>query len=358
MQLEGADKRIIELDGEEKMGLAYFQETGHYLDFIDLVFLQRQENPYDFSTLSSTAALEHKKDLLSKLESGYLKILQEQTFISDDTNAEILHLPRYVDIEEHRHDFFEIVCTIGGTCLHRVEENRVFMHQGDVTIIPPNVRHHLLAEPDCISLTIKIRKSTFDSAFSVLMRSNTLLSAYFSQTLYSRHYPNSLTFHCGQDKFLPELLLYMLAQQFEKKRYYNYVLDGLMTTFFSYLVQNFEDTIELANGNNAMNERMTAIENYMRQNYQTATLTSTAKHFFISPAYLSTMIKKQTGQTFSGILQKIKMEHAAGLLKETDMKVEQICDNVGYQDTTQFIRTFKKHYGTTPRRFRNKCGRS
>ena len=71
MQLEGAYKRIIELDGEEKMGLAYFQETGHYLDFIDLVFLQRQENPYDFSTLSSTAALEHKKDLLSKLESGY-----------------------------------------------------------------------------------------------------------------------------------------------------------------------------------------------------------------------------------------------------------------------------------------------
>lgn len=62
------------------------------------------------------------------------------------------------------------------------------------------------------------------------------------------------------------------------------------TTFFSYLVQNYEDTIELASGSNKLNERMTAIENYMRQNYQTATLTGTANHFYISPAYLSTAL--------------------------------------------------------------------
>ncbi len=358
MQLDDTYKRIIELDEEEQIGHEYFKVTGHYLDYIDLVFLLKGQNPYDFSRLASAAAQEHKKDLLAKLKSGYLETLQERLFIADDTNAEIQHLPRYIDIEAHRHDFFEIVCTMGGTCLHRVEEKNVFMHQGDVSIIPPNVRHHLLAEPDCAAFTIKIRKSTFGNVFSVLMRSGSALSSYFSRALYSKHYQNSLTFHCGQDKFLPELLLYMLAQQFEKKRYYNYVLDGLITTFFSYLVQNFEDTIELASGSNTMNGQMTAIENYMRQNYRTATLTSTAKHFYISPAYLSTMIKKQTGHTFSNILQKIKMEHAARLLTETDMKVEQICGNVGYQDTTQFIRTFKKHYGTTPRRFRSESGQS
>lgn len=352
MQLDEIYKHIMEFDHEEAIGYEYFKRTNQYLDYIDLVFLLKTGTPHDFSSLSKTAAQAHKDDILSKLKHGYLEILQEQLFIPHGTNAEIQHLPRYIDIAKHKHGFFEIVCTIEGTCLHCIEDKKIFMHQGDVTIIPPNVKHHLLAEPDCTAFTIKIRKTTFDNVFSVFMRSGSTLSAYFSQTLYSKQYQNSLTFHCGQDTFLSDLLLYMFAQQIEKKLYYNYVLDGMLTTFFSYLVQNYEDTIELASGSNKLNERMTAIENYMWQNYQTATLTGTANHFYISPAYLSTMVKKQTGYTFSHIMQKIRMEHAAQLLTETDMKVEQVCDKVGYQDTTQFIRTFKKYYGTTPHRFR------
>lgn len=144
----------------------------------------------------------------------------------------------------------------------------------------------------------------------------------------------------------------MLTQQLERKRHYNHVLDGLLAAFFPYLLQNYEDTIEPACGDSAMNGRMTEIENYMRQNYRTATLADTARHFYISPAYLSTLVKKQTGYTFSTIMQQIRMEHAARLLSETTMKIAMVCEHTGYQDTTQFIRTFKKYYGTTPCRYR------
>lgn len=352
MQLDKVYNSLLTLDDEEQLGLAYYQQTGNYLDFLDLLYLQTQDEPYHFALLSSDEAKTHKTNNLKRLEKSFSGILQEQLFITEGTNAEIQHLPRYIDIMPHTHDFFEIVCTTKGKCLHAVEGKNVIMEQGDITIIPPNVRHYLRAEPDCITLTIKIRRTTFDSVFSVLMRSGTTLSSYFAQTLYSKHYRNSLTFHCKQDTFLPELLLYMLAQQSEQKRHYNYVLEGLLTTFFPYLVQNYENTIEFASGDNILNERMLAIESYIRQNYKTTTLADTAKHFYLNPAYLSTMIKAQTGYTFSAIIRQIKMEHAAELLTETQMKVEQICEHVGYQDITQFIRTFKKYYGTTPLRYR------
>lgn len=354
MELDEAYRRIIELDNEEKIGFEYFKRTNKYLDYMDLVFLLNNNSPYNFSLLETAEAREFKRKMLSRLENDNAGMLREQLFIENGVNAEIEHLPRYIDIAEHRHDFFEIVCTAQGGCFHRVEDESAIMKQGDITIIPPNVRHYLRAEPDCITLTIKIRKTTFDSAFSVLMRGGTTLSAYFSQTLYSKHYRNSLTFHCGRDAFLRELFLHMLSQQYEKKRYYNYVLEGLLATFFPYLVQNYENTIELASGDSNLNERMTKIENYMRQNYKDATLTSTAEHFYLSPSYLSTLIKKQTGYTFSSIMQKIKMEHAADLITQTDLKVEQICERVGYQDTTQFIRSFKKYYGITPHRYKVK----
>lgn len=352
MQIDKTYNRIIQLDNEEKIGYAYYCNTGKYLNYIDLTYLMTLENPYDFSALETDAAENYINFKTSRIKSDFLGVLHEQMFIPEGTNSEIQHLPRYIDIFSHQHDFFEIVCTTKGNCLHCVEEKEVLMQPGDITIIPPNVKHYLQTKPDCITLTIKIRKSTFDSVFSTLIRSGSTLSAYFTQTLYSKHYRNSLTFHCGHDAFLPELLLYMFSQQIERKQYYNYVLDGLLATFFPYLVQNFEHTIELASGDNIMNERMTEIESYMRQNYQSATLTSTAAHFYLSPAYLSTIIKKQTGYTFSSIMQRIKMEQASHLLLETTMRVEKICENVGYQDTTQFIRTFKKYYGITPHRYR------
>lgn len=346
-------KTFLIPDEEEKIGYAYYLESGSYLDYIDLRFLQTLNNPYDFAQLKSLPASKYRKELLRRYHGSLPGILDEQSFIEKNVNAEIQHLPRFIDISAHRHDFFELVCTMEGSCLHTVEGTTTTMRQGDITIIPPNVLHHLQGTPDCTTLTIKIRKSTFDSVFSVLMRSGTTLSAYFAQTLYSRHYQNFLTFHCGEDRFLPQLLHYMLAQQAEKKRHYNHVLDGLLATFFPYLIQNYEDTIEFSNGDNALNERMIAIENFIRQNYQRATLTDTASYFYLSPAYLSTIIRQQTGLTFSTILRQIRMEHAARLLTATDMKVEQICENVGYQDTTQFIKSFKMLYGTTPLRFRN-----
>ncbi len=352
MKIDETYTKIIKLDDEEKIGYAYFRHTNKYLNYIDLTYLMMQKNPYDFSVLNTTAAKDYINSKTNKIKSDFSGILQEQLFIPAGTNSEIQHLPRYIDIFAHRHNFFEIVCTTKGRCLHKVENKEVIMTQGDITIIPPNVMHYLRAEPDCVTLTIKIRKSTFDSVFSALIRSGSTLSAYFTQTLYSKHYRNSLTFHCGQDAFLPELLLYMFSQQTEKKRHYNHVLDGLLATFFPYLVQNFENTIELASGDNVQNERMMEIESYMRQNYRTATLKSTAQHFYLTPSYLSTTIKKQTGYTFSNIIQRMKMEQAAHLLVDTSMKVEQICENVGYQDSTQFIRTFKKYYGITPHRYR------
>lgn len=352
MQIEEIYDSVLTLNSEEKIGYAYYKDTGAYLDYMLLAFLKSQPDPYDFSCLKTKEAEAFRENLLKHLQTGLAGVLNEQTFIEAGANAEIQHLPRYIDIFAHRHDFFEIVCTIKGRCLHRVEGVEAVMQQGDITIIPPNVHHYLCADSDCITLTIKIRKSTFDSVFSVLMRSGTALSAYFAQTLYSRHYRNSLTFHCGNDSFLPELLLYMLAQQSEKKRHYHRVLEGLLATFFPYLVQNYESTIEFSTGDNALNERIIDIENYIRQYFKTATLQSVAAHFYLSPSYLSTLIKKQTGTTFSSILCRIRMENAAELLRNTDMKVEQICEKVGYSDPTQFIRTFKVYFGTTPLQYR------
>ena len=40
------------------------------------------------------------------------------------------------------------------------------------------------------------------------------------------------------------------------------------------------------------------------------------------------------------------------MLKTKHWKLDHICEEIGYKDTRQFIRSFKEMYGITPDRFR------
>ena len=250
----------IELEREEQIGLAYYEKYGAYLSYVDLSFLMGQEDPTDFSRLIRLDAKRHKEDLLSLLRSDYASTLLEKFFIAKDANAEIESLPRYIDIPAHRHDFFEVACTLEGSCRHTVEGQSFLMRPGDVAVVPPNVQHHLLAAPDSRTFTVKIRRSAFESVFSSLMQGGTPLSSYISDVLYARHYHNCLTFHCGGDPFLPDLIRHMTEQQTQKKSCWHQVLEGLLTTFFAYIVQNYGEAVEFFAGDNAQSDRISAVE--------------------------------------------------------------------------------------------------
>lgn len=342
----------FDLEPEEQIGQAYYNTFGRCLDYVDLSFLLCQKDPFDFSCLHHLAARKHKERQMTKLSVRYAGTLLEQLFIPSGINAEIQHLPRYIDIPAHRHEFFEIVNTLEGSCLHTIEGVKHTMSPGDVTIIPPGVQHHLLSDPQSLSLTVKIRRTTFDRTFPSLLGDSTALSAYFARALYSRSYQDSLTFHCGKDPVLFDFLLTMYIQQLRRKPYFQNVIEGLLIAFFSYLLQNYENTGTFSFKKYGVQDRMSDVENYLRQHYRDASLEAAAEYFYLSPSHLSTVFKSETGRTFSSFLQEIRMEQAVRLLTKTDLKVFQICEQVGYQDTTQFIRTFKKHFGMTPRQFR------
>ncbi|MEG0352532.1 MAG: response regulator [Cellulosilyticaceae bacterium] len=79
-----------------------------------------------------------------------------------------------------------------------------------------------------------------------------------------------------------------------------------------------------------------------------------ADEFYVSTWHLCKMIKKQTGTNFVDLLNKARIEGAKKLLLETNMKVYEIAEEVGYTDTAYFSKIFKKVTEVTPNEFRNK----
>ena len=82
------------------------------------------------------------------------------------------------------------------------------------------------------------------------------------------------------------------------------------------------------------------------------TLESVAAHIYVSPAYLSTLFRKETGVKFSEYLTDIRMKNAKRLLEHPEFTVAQIAEQVGYKDVRYFSEVFQKYYQVSPAQYR------
>lgn len=74
----------------------------------------------------------------------------------------------------------------------------------------------------------------------------------------------------------------------------------------------------------------------------------------VGPEYFSRLFRKHAGQTPSQFLSRLRMQHAARLLQQSEVSVKAAGRAVGFEDPYHFSRVFKQIHGVAPRHFR--CG--
>jgi YesN/AraC family two-component response regulator len=93
---------------------------------------------------------------------------------------------------------------------------------------------------------------------------------------------------------------------------------------------------------------------FIKANYHRAiSLSDVAQAVGYSPAYLTDLMRRQTGQTVQRWIIEHRMAAARSLLLETDRMMEQIAIEVGYNNVVHFFRQFRQIHGTTPQAWRN-----
>ena len=77
-----------------------------------------------------------------------------------------------------------------------------------------------------------------------------------------------------------------------------------------------------------------------------------ANELCISPKYLSALCKKHSGRTANEWITEHVLEDIRYYLKQTDYSIKEICDLLGFPNTSFFGRYVKEHFGQTPAYFR------
>ena len=138
------------------------------------------------------------------------------------------------------------------------------------------------------------------------------------------------TLHTGQDiedlRYASSLLHYFLAS----KRY----LGQFRRT------EGTSDTVEAA-------------IHFMQENIENRiTLQDVLNYIGYSQSHFSVIFKKKTGESPIAYFNRLKIEYACKLLKETDLKINQICFKIGIEDPFYFSRLFSKTTGMSPSEYR------
>lgn len=82
------------------------------------------------------------------------------------------------------------------------------------------------------------------------------------------------------------------------------------------------------------------------------TLADIAQRLNRSAAYLTTSVRQLTGRTVLDWILERRMAEARKLLLQTDQTLSAIASQIGYRDTSSFVRQFRRLYNLTPGQWR------
>lgn len=122
-----------------------------------------------------------------------------------------------------------------------------------------------------------------------------------------------------------------------------------------WLIETFEkifDSIQQIEKNQNKGAIFTAI-NYMQEHCtEQITREDAARTAYLSPQYFSTLLRKESGSTFTELLNKMRIEKAEYMLIHTSQPLSIIALEAGFQDQSYFTKIFKKYRHVTPLTYR------
>ncbi len=202
-------------------------------------------------------------------------------------------------------------------------------------------------EKPCTIIGILIRKNAFFREYLPTLASDNNLFKFFLDPQTNRFSDEFIHLSFGENSAVRNLLELMVMEYADRNENTQKILKSLTLALFMYTARQYHIEND-KNENISLAEQL--VEHIMNSS-DTITLKEVAGHFGYHQNYISALLRKETGKTFTQIVKEKRMNKAMLLLKGSDLSVEEISAMLGYSDESNFYKAFKEYFGKTPREF-------
>lgn len=275
-----------------------------------------------------------------------------QMFLKQGKLITVRHHSRFIEFPEHKHNYIEIVYVCTGEIVHYIDGKVLSMKEGDLLLMNQHVKHSVRrAEMGDIGINFIALPEFFDIPLQMMRRQNVIADFLLGTLRQNYTVPQYLLFQLKDQKYISNLMENMISSVVYDSENEDVINQYSMGLVFLYLLNNMD---KLAHNSSQSYEDVViqAALKYIDSQYRTAVLSRIAEDFNLSLSAVSRLIKKNTGFTFVELLMRKRFQKALMFLVETDLPIEQIASNIGYENQSYFYRQFKAHYGVTPSQYR------
>ncbi len=299
-------------------------------------------------------AIEERQYIQEKYgqDEDVVQVVNRRDYLTGRQSAAVRLYDNERNVPLHRHGYIELMYAYKGTFTHRFGEEKVLLEEGDLLVMNQYVEHCVVESgEENIGINIIAVPEFFEKPFQMLKKQNKIMDFLVEMLRRNTRKPQYLIFHIKGRHALENLMENLIESIMEGNGASEEISQYTMGLLFLYLVEQMDreehDPVE-----NYRDEIIQETLKYIEIQYRTARLGKIAEDYHLALPSLSKLIKEGTGSTFQELLMKRRFEKAAVLLLETNLPVEEIALNVGYENQSYFHRQFKMRYGVTPRRYR------
>lgn len=253
----------------------------------------------------------------------------------------------------HRHDFFYFNYTYKGQydSLSYKYDNKITIREKELYAGQPFAGHALCVHDnqETIIIGVVIQKDVFFRSFLPMLSTNSKLFHFFLDPATKSFSEEIIHFKIEDDGGVRSLLEMIVIEYANKKEDTQEVLKPLVLSFLMQVARQYAYTIQ-DQTSEKLSER---IIKYVGEHFDKVTLKDLAKQFHYHPNYISTVLTRELGKSFSQILLEQRMERAVILLKGTTLPIEEIAFMLGYSNSSNFYKAFREYYKMSPRNYMN-----
>lgn len=269
--------------------------------------------------------------------------------LNESENFSIRYLSELVTKDDliqdtHRHDFYFILALLKGRGDHIIDFIPYKIEDQKIFFMRPGQVHQLMLKSGSEGFIIQFKKDfylTNEMDARILLRK---ASSKNQQQLENKSFNK-----------IYSILKEIFEESIDKDENYSDVIKANLKILFIELVRyqqkNENDTDSTVTLNQErLDDFMELLDEHISKIKQPAEY---AKMLNLTPYQLNTITKTALNRTSSQIINEQIILESKRYLLSTSNQVKEIAYHLGYEDTSYFIRFFKKHTGLSPEAFRS-----